>query len=171
MSVPFIDPAAAEPQLSDWPEGYVASLNEHEFDGEASDEALLAELTFSHDDMRFGQRIDLDIQQGFYFHPGNGVVGKAQGSDSGFVIGGLERLAIDVDNTGSVWWWAIENEHRYVADGFKRLEWVLANAVGPWFLTADYQEAKWEPWYWLVLRFLSDTDEAEYLAAFPEETE
>ncbi len=154
------------PQISDWPEGYVAELLEVDLYG-AMEEEILDALVSEHMGMRFGRHIDLNIQQGFYLHFGDGDLSKAEGSDSGFVVGALGSPSVTVDATGRASWWASEAEPHYVEDGPEKLTWVLANARGPWMLTADYHEGKWDGWYWLVLRFLSDADEAAFLVAFP----
>jgi hypothetical protein len=157
-------------QITDWPEGYVEEVRENlieELADEVCDDDLLDHLCDHHEAMRFGQYIDLNIQQGFYVRPGNNVV-DVSGSDSGYVIGALGSPSIDIDNQGNVAWYRSEVEQHYVTDGYGKLEWVLANATGPWFLTADLEEGRGEHWYWLVLRFLSRADDAAFRKAFPE---
>ncbi|QCB39221.1 hypothetical protein E5554_16125 [Sphingobium sp. PAMC28499] len=156
----------APPQISDWPEAYVAELREDEL-ADLSDRTVLARLKRDHGFMRFGRYIDLNVQQGFYLHPGNGVIDKEAGTDSGFVIGALGGLGITVDANGQADWFQSEVEQHYVKDGCAKLSWVLANAKGPWFLTADLEEGRHDDWYWLVLRFLHEGDESAFLAAFP----
>jgi hypothetical protein len=153
-------------QITDWPEGYVEEVRERFMD-ELSDDDLLDYLCDNEEPMRFGQYIDLNIQQGFYVRPGNGVV-DVSGSDAGYVIGALGSPSIDIDNDGNVAWYSSEVEQHYVTNGYGKLEWVLANATGPWFLTADMEQGRGDYWYWLVLRFLSRADDVAFRTAFPE---
>ena len=168
MSALFIDPLDAEPQLSDWPLVYAEWVAENSESPVNDKEELLDLLCQEHEDMRFGQYIDLNLQQGFHLQPGNGLVTKKQGVDSGFVIGALSGLGITIDRNDFLDWSSSEAEQHYVRDGCAKLAWVLGKATGPWFLTADFHEGKRDDWYWLVLRFLSEADEAAFLAAFPE---
>lgn len=159
---------SSKPELSDWPEGYVLEARENdERLWKATDAQVLKALIRDHSDMRFGSYIDLNIQQGFYLHCGNGVVGKSTGSDSGFVVGALGSPSIDVTATGDVRWFSSDAEENIEAPQ-EKMRWVLANALGPWLLTADFEEGRCDSWYWLTLRFLADADEAAFLAAFPE---
>jgi hypothetical protein len=161
-----------EPKITDWPARFVQEVRESEELWEADDEDVLEALVESHGDMRFGRYIDLNIQQGFYLHPGNGVVDLPEGSDSGYVIGALGDLGVHVHADGEVTWYTAEAEDAYgIEDGKEKLAWALANAKGPWFLTAESATHKYDEWNWLTIRFLSWADDDAFLAAFPEDEE
>lgn len=161
--LPFYQPE----KLSDWPKEYAERVRENECYDEP-DEVLLDILSEHHQAMRFGQYIDLNIQQGFYLRLGNGQITKPQGSDSGYVIGALDHPSITITNNGLLDWWSSDAERHYVADdGVEKLAWAFDKATGPWMLVCEYAHRKGEEWDWLVLRFLSDDDEAAFRKAFP----
>lgn len=160
-------PALLEPLLSDWPSDFVEKFRADEC-FECGEHEVLDGLMERWPEMRFGRYIDLNIQQGFYLHVGDGKITLPTGSDSGHVIGALADLGVTIDQEGNPGWWASEAEKHYVSDGRAKLSWALEKATGPWLLTADLEEGRHEHWYWLVLRFLSDIDEAAFLAAFKE---
>lgn len=153
-------------RISDWPAGYVAELKGGEY-WDASDAAVLAELTQYHQPMRFGRHIDLNVQHGFHLEAGDGLVTHVTGIGSGYVIGALGHLGIDIEPTGRVSWSSSEVEKHYVENGPVKLEWALAKAKGPWLLTAEYYERRGCEWYWLILRFFSGADQKAFDLAFP----
>lgn len=158
----------AAPQISDWPETYVADLRKGEL-WEATDEQVLDSLISDHSSMRFGRHIDLNSQQGHYLHRGDGVVDQGTGTYTGFVLGALDPLGIDIDHEGHVSWLAVsEAEEAYgINDGPKKLSWALENTTGPWLLATELYEGRYDSWFWLVISFLNNQDEAAFLAAFP----
>lgn len=161
-------PDHIDPMIADWPEAYVEALREEEL-WEAPDEQVLEVLSTDHTDMRFGQSIDLNIQHGFYFNPGNGQITIGQGSDSGHLIEVMDSPdTIDITMDGDIRCSTSEVADWYVRDAAEKVRWVFESAKGPWLLTADYHERKGYEFYFLVVRFLSVEDDAAFIAAFPE---
>jgi hypothetical protein len=156
----------AEPRISDWPKGFVEQVREVETE-DGSDTEVLATLIQYHGHMRFGRQINLNAQQGYYLVAGDGVVSHANGPGTGYVIGALECAEIDIEPNGKVSWCSSDAEKHYVENGPAKLEWALANAKGPWLLTADYYQRGGYDWYWLILRFLSGADQKAFDLAFP----
>lgn len=157
------------PQIADWPDSYVAVLRDGEF-WECPDKELLEALCKHHEAMRFGQHIDLNIRNGFYFNPGDGQITIGKGSDCGHRIEVLDSVidGIDITAAGHMSWSAAPFADHYVSAADDKMAWVFNKATGPWMLVAEYHERKGDEFYFLIVRFLSVADDKAFVAAFPE---